>query len=97
MRPLVILKAIFVLFVAAMSANGQTPTTATDAPPTPVRDAQAVALVQQASGKGITYREWDINPKPSGPGGRGAERLVTGSDGSAYYTADHYQTFIRIR
>jgi ribonuclease T1 len=28
---------------------------------------------------------------------RGAERLVTGSDGSAYYTSDHYQTFRRIQ
>lgn len=45
--------------------------------------------------KAITYREWDVNPKIKGVD-RGEERLVTGSDGSAYYTADHYQTFIHI-
>jgi guanyl-specific ribonuclease Sa len=28
---------------------------------------------------------------------RGGERLVTGSDGSAYYTTDHYDTFVRFR
>ena len=28
---------------------------------------------------------------------RGAERMVTGSDKSAWYTADHYETFKRIR
>ena len=44
----------------------------------------------------ITYREWDVNPKPA-TGRRDAERIVTGSDGSAYYTSDHYQTFRKIR
>ena len=47
-------------------------------------------------GRTITYREWDVNPKIPGVN-RGPERLVTGSDGSAYYTPDHYRTFIRIR
>lgn len=47
-------------------------------------------------GKPIRYREWDVNPKVQGRN-RGAERLVTGSDGSAWYTADHYKTFKRIR
>jgi ribonuclease T1 len=49
-----------------------------------------------ANGKAITYREWDVNPKERGVN-RGAERLVTGSDGSAYYTDDHYRTFERVR
>ena len=49
-----------------------------------------------ANGKPITYREWDVNPSQPGVN-RGAERLVTGSDGSAWYTSDHYQTFTRIR
>jgi metalloendopeptidase OMA1, mitochondrial len=44
----------------------------------------------------IRYREWDVNPHVAGKN-RGAERLVTGSDGRAYYTADHYRTFLRIR
>jgi guanyl-specific ribonuclease Sa len=48
------------------------------------------------AGRPIRYREWDVNPKVRGRN-RGAERLVTGSDRSAYYTADHYRTFIKIR
>ncbi|MFC9998586.1 ribonuclease domain-containing protein [Nocardia sp. NPDC127526] len=49
-----------------------------------------------AAGKRITYQEWDVNPKRRGQD-RGAERIVTGSDGSAYYTSDHYDTFTRMR
>ncbi len=44
----------------------------------------------------ISYQEWDVNPKVEGVN-RGAERLVTGSDGSAYYTSDHYRTFTKVR
>ncbi|MBK8642883.1 MAG: ribonuclease [Saprospiraceae bacterium] len=43
----------------------------------------------------IVYREWDIYPKVKGKN-RGAERLITGSDGNAYYTNNHYRTFIKI-
>jgi len=52
----------------------------------------------QTSDKGqrIRYREWDVNPLRAGVN-RGAERLVTGSDGSAHYTVDHYATFKKIR
>ena len=46
-----------------------------------------------SAGNPITYREWGTvqsgaNPKPGG------ERIVTGSDGSIYYTPTHYQTYI---
>lgn len=47
-------------------------------------------------GRAITYQEWDVNRKVRGVN-RGAERLITGSDGSAYYTSDHYRTFTKIR
>jgi ribonuclease T1 len=47
-------------------------------------------------GRRIKYREWDVNPLKKGVN-RGAERLVTGSDGSAHYTDDHYETFKKIR
>ena len=47
-------------------------------------------------GNAISYQEWDVNPKVQGVN-RGAERLVTGSDGSAYYTNDHYRTFTKLR
>ncbi|WP_243302491.1 ribonuclease domain-containing protein [Geothrix oryzisoli] len=46
--------------------------------------------------KRIEYREWDVQPKAEGRN-RGAERLVTGSDGRAWYTADHYRTFTEVR
>ncbi|MEU1985290.1 ribonuclease domain-containing protein [Nocardia sp. NPDC019395] len=48
------------------------------------------------SGKKIAYQEWDVNPKKAGRS-RDAERIVTGSDGSAWYTGDHYDTFTRMR
>ncbi len=46
-------------------------------------------------GRKIRYREWDVFPKKQGRN-RGAERLVTGSDNSAWYTKDHYAHFTRI-
>jgi ribonuclease T1 len=46
--------------------------------------------------KRINYQEWDVNPKKQGRN-RGAERLVTGSDGRAWYTNDHYDTFVEVK
>ncbi|WP_325550110.1 RHS repeat-associated core domain-containing protein [Flexivirga sp.] len=45
---------------------------------------------------GVAYREWDVNPYVKGVN-RGAERIVTGDDGSAYWTGDHYDTFLMFR
>jgi RHS repeat-associated protein len=45
---------------------------------------------------GVTYREWDVNPYIKGVN-RGMERMVTGSDGSAYFTSEHYATFMLVR
>jgi guanyl-specific ribonuclease Sa len=53
-------------------------------------------LQKSPDGKNIRYREWDVLPKIPGQN-RGAERLITGSDKSAYYTKDHYRTFIKIK
>ncbi|MEV0360321.1 ribonuclease domain-containing protein [Nocardia sp. NPDC050697] len=47
-------------------------------------------------GKPVTYQEWDVNPKQRNRN-RDAERIVTGSDGTAWYTGDHYATFTRMR
>lgn len=44
----------------------------------------------------ITYQEWDVNPKVQGQN-RGTERILTGSDGRAWYTNDHYQSFKEIK
>jgi guanyl-specific ribonuclease Sa len=48
------------------------------------------------AGKPVKYLEWDVNIKKPGQN-RDAERIVTGSDGSAWYTGDHYTTFTRMR
>ena len=45
---------------------------------------------------GVSYREYDIHPKVTGQS-RGTERLVIGSDNSAWYTRDHYYSFIQMR
>jgi len=59
------------------------------------RDGGEVLPRTDADGKPVTYREWDVNPYTGA--NRGTERLVTGSDGSAWYTDDHYDSFVRIR
>ncbi|MET9210957.1 MULTISPECIES: ribonuclease domain-containing protein [unclassified Nocardia] len=51
---------------------------------------------KDSAGKAVVYQEWDVNPKQRNRG-RDAERIVTGSDGTAWYTGDHYETFTRMR
>ena len=46
--------------------------------------------------KRIEYREWDVRPRAQGRN-RTPERLVTGSDGRAWYTADHFKTFVEVK
>lgn len=41
------------------------------------------------------YREYTV--RTPGARDRGARRIVAGSGGEVYYTADHYRTFRRIR
>ena len=48
------------------------------------------------AGRPVTYTEYDVNPKINGVN-RGPQRLVTGSDGAAYCTGDHYLTWTRLR
>ena len=48
------------------------------------------------SGTRITYHEYDVNPYHKGVN-RGPQRLVVGSDRSAYVTGDHYVTWTRLR
>ncbi len=50
---------------------------------------------KDSDNKRIRYSEWDVHPKEKGQS-RGPERLVTGSDHSAYFTRDHYKTFLKI-
>ena len=53
-------------------------------------------LPSEANGRRIAYQEWDVRRKRDRRS-RGAERLVTGSDGRAWYTADHYCTFTEMK
>ncbi|MFB9292215.1 ribonuclease domain-containing protein [Persicitalea jodogahamensis] len=48
------------------------------------------------AGKPIQYREWDVNPRQEGQN-RGSERLVTGSDERAWFTRDHYNSFVEVK
>ena len=51
---------------------------------------------KDSSGNKIEYKEHDVNNKKEGHG-RDAERFISGSDGSVYYTGDHYETFTKIK
>ncbi|MFC4602611.1 ribonuclease domain-containing protein [Rhodococcus kronopolitis] len=62
----------------------------------PWRNRDRTLPAKTGSGATVSYREWDVNPKRRGET-RDAERIVTGSDGSAWYTADHYTSFVRMR
>lgn len=48
------------------------------------------------NGQKLSYQEWDVHPKEEGKN-RGAERLITSSQGEAYYTNDHYRSFTKIK
>jgi len=52
----------------------------------PAREADGATLIR--------YTEYDVRAH-TGPD-RGKERVVEGSDGSRYYTDDHYQTFRKL-
>lgn len=52
--------------------------------------------LKDKKGNPMSYQEWDVNPKKKGKN-RGAERLVTSKDKRAWYTRDHYDSFIEIR
>jgi len=60
------------------------------------RGGTAALPRRDAAGRALTYHEYDVNPYRQGVD-RGPERLVVGSDGSAFWTADHYDTWQRLR
>ncbi len=49
-----------------------------------------------SAGNKILYQEWDVNLHRRFLN-RGPERLITSSDGRAWYTPDHYSTFMEIK
>ncbi len=50
---------------------------------------------RDGQGRAIAYQEWDIHPHEAHRN-RGAERIVTGSDGRAWYSGDHYRSFVEL-
>ncbi len=48
------------------------------------------------NGNAITYKEYDVNNLSEGASSRDGHRFVRGSDGSVYYTSDHYETFTKL-
>ena len=60
------------------------------------QNRERILATKDANGSKIKYQEWDVNPKKQGKN-RGAERLITGSDGRAWYTEDHYQSFVEVK
>lgn len=59
------------------------------------RDNGMVLPRRDAANNAISYHEYDVRPFTGA--NRGGERLVTGTDGSAWYTTNHYTTFRRLR
>ncbi len=57
------------------------------------RDGQLPSV--DANGNKITYKEYDVFNKSEGAT-RDSSRFVRGSDGSVYFTDDHYLTFTKI-
>jgi ribonuclease T1 len=51
---------------------------------------------KDSNGRKMKYQEWDVNPKKNGKN-RGVQRLITASNGQAWYTDDHYATFTEIK
>ena len=49
-----------------------------------------------SDGRKQKFQEWDVNPKKNGKN-RGVERLITASNGQAWFTNDHYATFIELK
>ncbi|MEU4599334.1 putative T7SS-secreted protein [Nocardia sp. NPDC023988] len=56
------------------------------------RSGSEILPTHDGHGQPIKYREWGTVPAAHNPT-PGSERIVTGSDGSYYYTPDHYRTF----
>ena len=61
----------------------------------PFMNREGILDLTDTNGNTITYIEHDVFPH-NPPNSRGAERIILGSDGRAYYTGDHYQTFQQI-
>ncbi|PGH25624.1 hypothetical protein RN90_09765 [Fusobacterium animalis] len=61
------------------------------------RDGGQILPKKDINGNNITYNEFDVNKEDPVTNLRDNKRFVRGSDGSVYYTNDHYKTFKRIK
>ncbi|MEV0005501.1 ribonuclease domain-containing protein [Micromonospora sp. NPDC050980] len=57
------------------------------------RSGGFILPTHDARGNAVEYREWGTVQSRNDPN-PGGERIVTGSDGSVYYSPAHYQYFI---
>jgi ribonuclease T1 len=59
------------------------------------RNREGLLPNANTNGEKYQYREWDVHPRESGKN-RGAEGLVTSNKNDAYFTSDHYKSFIKL-
>jgi len=68
--------------------------------PLPFDNKEARILpMRDSAGNEIEYTKYKVRRRsrvPNQINAAGEERLIVGSDGSMYYTPDHYKTFVRI-
>jgi hypothetical protein len=60
----------------------------------PYRNRENLLPQVDSAGKPITYTEYDRFPYTPGKN-RGTDRIIIGTDGSRYYSADHMHTFVK--
>jgi len=53
------------------------------------RKVKSQILPKKGSNGPITYKSYDLNPKPAGS--RDKSRILVGSDGSVWHTNQHYK------
>lgn len=78
------------------NVSGQTPGTCAGGKYNNAPDIGESKLHESKNGVDITYKEFDVNNYIESLGRRDSVRFVRGSDGSVYYTNNHYKTFIQI-
>lgn len=61
-----------------------------------IRTKKNICRPQSYDGEPITYQEFDVNNRIPGQD-RDSQRFVVGSDGSVYYTDEHYHGFVKIK
>ncbi|HEM5313756.1 TPA: hypothetical protein U1364_002198 [Streptococcus suis] len=74
--------------------KGQTPKTAAGKK---FDNLQSYLPKVDSSGNKISYKEYDVNNYIADVGKRDNQRFVRGSDGSVYYTWNHYDSFVKVK